>query len=147
MVPLFLLAIVFAVLAGGNVTILSVYVLQLLGPGASGTGTGAFWVGAVAMGLAVSSVISLLLWGKVLDRIDPARVLVFATAGAFHFQTRPQVRCRRNVRRQSGRSRAKTRSQSDRPRCHAPPGAGSAAEPHQNQRHKPRNIASPGRFG
>ena len=82
MVPLFLLAIVFAVLAGGNVTILSVYVLQLLGPAASGTGTGTFWVGAVAMGLAVSSVISLLLWGKVLDRSDPARVLVFATAGA-----------------------------------------------------------------
>jgi len=82
MVPLFLLAIVSAVLAGGNVTILSVYVLQLLGPGASGTGTGAFWIGAVAMGLAVSSVISLLLWGKVLDRIEPARVLVFATAGA-----------------------------------------------------------------
>jgi MFS family permease len=82
MVPLFLLAIVFAVLSGGNVTILSVYVLQLLGPTASGTGTGVFWVGAVAMGLAVSSVISLVLWGKVLDRLEPGRVLVFATAGA-----------------------------------------------------------------
>jgi DHA1 family multidrug resistance protein-like MFS transporter len=82
MVPLFLLAVVFAVLAGGNVTILSVYVLQLLGPGTSGTRAGAFWVGAVAMGLAVSSVISLLLWGRMLDRLQPARVLIFATTGA-----------------------------------------------------------------
>jgi MFS family permease len=82
MVPLFLLSILFATLSGGNVTILSVYVLQLLGPNASGTGAGAFWVGAVAMGLAVSSVISLVLWGKVLDRVAPTRVLVFTTAAA-----------------------------------------------------------------
>lgn len=82
MVPLFLLAILFATLSGGNVTILSVYVLQLLGPDAAGTDAGAFWVGAVAVGLAVSSVISLVLWGRVLDRVAPARVLVFTTAAA-----------------------------------------------------------------
>lgn len=82
MVPLYLLAFVFATLANGNVTILSVYVLQLLGPQTSGTGSGTFWVGAVAMGLAVSSVISLLLWGRLLDRADPARVLVFTTTAA-----------------------------------------------------------------
>lgn len=82
MVPLILLSILFATLSGGNVTILSVYVLQLLGPAASATGAGVFWVGAVAMGLAVSSVISLLLWGKVLDRIEPTRVLVYTTAAA-----------------------------------------------------------------
>lgn len=82
MVPLYLLAFVFATLATGNVTVLSVYVLQLLGPEASGTGSGAFWVGAVAMGLAISSVVSLVLWGKVLDRVDPARVLVFTTTAA-----------------------------------------------------------------
>jgi len=82
MVPLYLLAIVFATLATGNVTVLSVYVLQMLGPEASGTGSGAFWVGAVAMGLAISSVVSLVLWGKVLDRVDPARVLVYTTTAA-----------------------------------------------------------------
>lgn len=82
MVPLYLLSFLFATLATGNVTILSVYVLQLLGPDVSGTGAGAFWVGAVAMGLAVSSVVSLVLWGKLLDRVDPARVLVYTTTAA-----------------------------------------------------------------
>lgn len=82
MAPLYLMAFVFATLANGNVTILSVYVLQLMEPQTSGTGAGAFWVGAVAMSLAVSSVGSLLLFGKVLDRVDPARVLVFTTAAA-----------------------------------------------------------------
>ena len=79
---LFLLNFVFAVLTSGNITILSVYVLQLLGPDASGTGSGSFWVGAVAMGLAVSSVISLALCGRVLDKADPGRVLVFSTVVA-----------------------------------------------------------------
>jgi MFS family permease len=79
---LYALCFVFAILASGNITILSVYVLQLQGPEASGTGSGAFWVGAVAMGLAISSVVSLVLWGKILDRVDPARVLVFTTAAA-----------------------------------------------------------------
>jgi MFS family permease len=75
---LYLLAFTFAILASGNVTILSVYVLQLQGAAGSGT----FWVGAVAMALAVSSVISLVLWGRLLDRVDPTRVLVFTTAAA-----------------------------------------------------------------
>ena len=79
---LYLLCFVFAMLAGGNVTILSVHVLNLHGSVSSGTGSGAFWVGAVAMSLAVSSVVSLVLWGKLLDRIDPARVLVYTTAAA-----------------------------------------------------------------
>ena len=61
---------------------MSVYVLQLLGPEASGAGSGSFWVGAVAMALAVSSVISLMLCGRMLDRADPARVLLFATTAA-----------------------------------------------------------------
>ena len=79
---LYLLSFVFAILGAGNITILSVYVLQLQGHDASGTGSGAFWVGAVATGLAVSSVLSLTLWGRVLDRLDPARVLIWATAAA-----------------------------------------------------------------
>ncbi len=79
---LYLLNFVFAILAGGNVTILSVYVLQLHGDLGSGTGSGAFWVGAVAMSLAISSVISLVLWGRLLDRVDPRKVLAFTTAAA-----------------------------------------------------------------
>jgi MFS transporter, DHA1 family, multidrug resistance protein len=79
---LYLLSFVFAILASGNVTILSVYVLQLQGPEISVAGSGAFWVGAVAVALAVSSVVSLVLWGRLLDRVDPARVLVFTTAAA-----------------------------------------------------------------
>jgi len=79
---LYLLSFVFAILGAGNITILSVYVLQLQGADASAAGSGAFWVGAVATGLAVSSVLSLVLWGRMLDRLDPARVLVWATAAA-----------------------------------------------------------------
>lgn len=79
---LYLLSFVFAILASGNVTILSVYVMQLQGPEVSAAGSGAFWVGAVAVALAVSSVVSLVLWGRLLDRVDPARVLVFTTAAA-----------------------------------------------------------------
>lgn len=80
---LYLLSFVFAILGAGNITILSVYVLQLQGAEASTTVSGgAFWVGAVATGLAVSSVLSLVLWGRMLDRLDPGRVLVWATAAA-----------------------------------------------------------------
>jgi len=79
---LYLLNFVFAILAGGNVTILSVYVLQLHGDVGSGTGSGAFWVGAVAMSLAITSVISLVLWGRLLDRVDARKVLAFTTAAA-----------------------------------------------------------------
>ena len=79
---LYLLSFVFAILGAGNITIFSVYVLQLQGPEASGIDSGAFWVGAVATGLAVSSVLSLTFWGRRLDRLDPARVLIWATAAA-----------------------------------------------------------------
>ena len=79
---LYLLGFVFAVLNAGNITVLSIYVLQLQSAQATQTGSSAFWVGAVAVGLAVSSVLSLTLCGRVLDRVDPRRVLVFATAAA-----------------------------------------------------------------
>ena len=45
-------------------------------------GAEAFWVGAAALALAISGLIALPLWGRALDRYDPARVLVFATAAA-----------------------------------------------------------------
>lgn len=79
---LFLLHFVFAMLAGGNITILSVHALNLEGGTATGAGSGAFWVGAIAAALAVSSVISLMAFGRLLDRVDSRRVLVFTTAAA-----------------------------------------------------------------
>ncbi len=79
---LYVLNFIFAMLSAGNITVLSVFVLQLLGPQSSALGDGAFWIGAVAMGLAISSVVSLVLSGRLLDRVDPARVLVLTTAAA-----------------------------------------------------------------
>jgi len=80
--PLYLLCFLFAGLWTGNVTIISIYVLQLLEAQPAGPGSAAFWVGAAAVGLSLSSAVALPLWGRMLDRLDPARVLVFATAAA-----------------------------------------------------------------
>ncbi len=80
--PLFLLGFLFQVMWSGNIAIISIYVLQLLAAQPADAGAEAFWVGAAAMGLAVSSLIALPLWGRVLDRYGPARVLVFTTAAA-----------------------------------------------------------------
>ena len=79
---LYMLAFLFSTMWNGNLTIMSIYVLELLPSEAAGTGTEAFWVGAAAMGLSVSGLVAMPLWGRVLDRRDPARVLVFATAAA-----------------------------------------------------------------
>ena len=76
--PLFLLAFVFSVMWYGSVTNISVFVLQLLAAQSADAGAEAFWVGAAAMGLALSTLIAMPLWGRVLDRIGPARVLAFA---------------------------------------------------------------------
>jgi MFS family permease len=78
--PLFLLAFLFAVLWNGNVTVMSLYVIELVS--AQGAGAEAYWVGAVALALAISGVIAMPLWGRLLDRYDPARVLGFTTAAA-----------------------------------------------------------------
>jgi MFS transporter, DHA1 family, multidrug resistance protein len=80
--PLYLLSFMFAALWFGNVTIISVYMLQLLAAHPAGVGNEAFWLGAAAMGLAVSSVVVMPLWGRVLDRYGPERVLTFAAAAA-----------------------------------------------------------------
>jgi len=79
---LFLLGFLFQVMWSGNVAVISIYVLQLLEAQPAGAGAEAYWVGAAAMGLAVASLIAMPLWGRVLDRFGPARVLVFATAAA-----------------------------------------------------------------
>jgi DHA1 family multidrug resistance protein-like MFS transporter len=80
--PLYLLGFLFSVLWSGNVTIMSIYVLQLLPTHAQGIGNEAFWVGAVAVALGVSGLLAMPVWGWVLDRRDPARVLAFSTAAA-----------------------------------------------------------------
>jgi MFS family permease len=80
--PLYFLGFLFAVMWSGNVTILSLYVLRLLAAQGAGAGAEAFWIGAVALTLGISGLIAMPLWGRVLDRYDPARVLAFATAAA-----------------------------------------------------------------
>ena len=79
---LFLLAFLFAMLWSGNITNMSLYTLQLLKAQGAGTGSEAFWVGAVALALAVSGLVAMPVWGRILNRHDPARVLAFSTAAA-----------------------------------------------------------------
>jgi MFS family permease len=78
--PLFLLSFLFSVMWYGSITNISVFVLQLLGEEAADAGKEAFWVGAAAMGLSAATLVALPLWGRVLDRIGPGRVLGFAIA-------------------------------------------------------------------
>lgn len=78
--PLFLLAFLFSVMWYGSVTNISVFVLQLLQAQSADAEAEAFWVGAAAMAMAGSMLIALPLWGQVLDRIGPARVLAFSAA-------------------------------------------------------------------
>lgn len=80
--PIYLLAFLFAVMWSGNVTIMSLYTLQLLAAEGAGVGTEATWIGAVTLALGISGLIALPLWGRVLDRYDPARVLAISTAAA-----------------------------------------------------------------
>jgi MFS family permease len=80
--PLFFLSFLFAVMWSGNVPIMSLYVLQLLGAESESGRSEAFWIGAVALGLGMSAVVAMPIWGRILDRTEPARVLAFATAAA-----------------------------------------------------------------
>ena len=79
---LYLLTFVFAFLWSGNVTVMSVYTLKLLAGEGASAGVEATWIGAVALALGISSLVALPLWGRVIDRHDPARVLAIATAAA-----------------------------------------------------------------
>ena len=78
--PLFLLSFLFSVMWYGSITNISVFVLQLLGEESADPGKEAFWIGAAAMGLSLSTLVALPVWGRVLDRIGPERVLAFAVA-------------------------------------------------------------------
>ena len=79
---LYFLSFLFAALWYGNVAIVSIYMLQLLAAQPPEAGSEAFWVGAAAVGLAVTSIVAVPLWGRALDRFGPSRVLMFATAAA-----------------------------------------------------------------
>jgi len=79
---LFLLCFLFAVLWSGNVTVISIYMLELYAARPESAGSEAFWVGAAAVGLAVAGLAALPLWGRALDRMDAARIVAITTAGA-----------------------------------------------------------------
>ena len=79
---LFLLGFVFAWLAAGNIVILSVFVMTLNGGAAADAASHAYWAGAVAIGYALSSTITLTVCGRLLDVYDPRKVLLYATAAA-----------------------------------------------------------------
>lgn len=75
---LYLLGFLFMIMWYGSVTVITVFVLQLVEAQEANSGREVFWVGAAAMAMAIATVIALPLWGRVLDRLGPARVLVFA---------------------------------------------------------------------
>lgn len=77
---LFLLAFLFSVMWHGSVTNISLFVLQLLAPESPDAGEEAFWVGAAAVALAVAMLVAMPVWGRVLDRVGPERVLTFCAA-------------------------------------------------------------------
>jgi len=64
----------------GSVTNISLFVLQLLEAQRADPGREAFWVGTAAVAIALSMLIALPFWGRVQDRIGPARVMTFAAA-------------------------------------------------------------------
>jgi len=77
---LYVLAFLFSVMWNGSITNISLFVLDLLGERRVDPGAEAFWIGAAAMALAFSMLVALPIWGRVLDRIGPGRVLAFTAA-------------------------------------------------------------------
>jgi MFS family permease len=82
MPALLALGCVTSVLSAGNVTILSIHVIHLFELNPPSFGSKEFWVGAVAMALAVSNLLALPFFGRILDRHGPQKLLVFTTAAA-----------------------------------------------------------------
>ncbi len=77
---LLLLAFLFSVMWHGSVTNISVFVLQLLQAQKADVSAEAFWVGAAAMAMALSMLVAMPLWGRLLDRVGPGRILAFSVA-------------------------------------------------------------------
>ncbi|MEN9783272.1 MAG: hypothetical protein RJA24_615 [Pseudomonadota bacterium] len=76
---LYLLNFLFMIMWYGGVTVITIFVLQLLEARGADAAEEAYWVGAAAMAMAAGTVIALPLWGRAIDRIGPARVMVFAS--------------------------------------------------------------------
>ncbi len=80
--PLFLLAFLFSIMWHGSVPNISVFVLQLLEGQGAEAGAEAYWIGAAATAMALSMMVALPVWGRVIDRAGPARVLAIAAAAS-----------------------------------------------------------------
>jgi DHA1 family multidrug resistance protein-like MFS transporter len=80
MKPLYLLSMIFAMLWHGSTPVVSIYMLELLERHPSGAE--AYWIGAAALGLGVASVIALPVWGRLLDRYGPSRVLAVSVGAS-----------------------------------------------------------------
>ena len=78
--PLFLLAFLFSIMFHGSVTNISLFVLELVEAGPDEAGAEAYWMGAAATALALSMLVATPVWGRILDRVGPARVLAFSAA-------------------------------------------------------------------
>lgn len=76
---LYLLNFLFMIMWYGGVTVITIFVLQLLEAGGAGAAEEAYWVGAAAMAMAAGTGVALPFWGRVIDRIGPARVMVIAS--------------------------------------------------------------------
>ena len=75
-----LLAFLFSIMWHGSVINISVFVLRLLEGQGADTNAEAFWVGTAALAMALAMMVATPVWGRVLDRIGPARVLTFGAA-------------------------------------------------------------------
>ncbi len=80
----FALSFVFSMLWHGNIPIVTIYTLQLIEtrPESAHGYSVEFWVGAMAIALAASSIVALTIGGRLLDRHGAPRVLAFTTAAA-----------------------------------------------------------------
>lgn len=82
--PLLLLVFLFHFTVYGSTPVASIFTMQLLEGGAPAGGLSVEgWVGAVAMTIYISSLVSLPVWGWLLDRYDPPRMLALVAATAF----------------------------------------------------------------
>lgn len=76
---LYLLGFLFMIMWYGGVTVITVFMLKIMEARGANATEEAYWVGAAAMAMAGGTVIALPFWGRVLDRIGPGRVVVFAS--------------------------------------------------------------------
>ena len=74
--PLLFLGLLFSMMWHGSITNITVFMLQLLEGRAVDAAGEAWWVGAAAMAGALCMLVATPVWGRVLDRAGPAKVLL-----------------------------------------------------------------------